>query len=266
MARNSLSRWIRRSATPRKTRKIRSNSGVILKAERLEERAVPATFTVNYSGLGAPPPSAVTLQDAIKSANALFGTDTIIFAPGITQAEVKTGNLLPDITDGVIIDGGGVVTVICDGVNSADVVPGFNITAANVTIKNINISDPLVAAGYSVAAPEYGIKTTAAMGGLNLQNVVVTGFNGDGIDIVGSPNNFIGSGATTVVVENNNGSGIRITGAAATGNTVQFTTIDGNLGDGTLLAQRIGPESLRVAACAGRPKAGFLRRQQGIRP
>src|SRR5262245_41057776 len=77
--------------------------------EHLEDRTLPATFTVNVThdlvnDLGDPADR--SLREAILTANAHPGLDTIAFAiPGTGPHTVQPASALPDIADAVIIDG-----------------------------------------------------------------------------------------------------------------------------------------------------------------
>src|SRR5947208_2971374 len=70
-----------------------------LRVERLEDRSVPATFTVSTLTDGG----AGSLRQAILDANAAPGADTIAFSVAGT-IQITNGSL-PNITDAVTIDG-----------------------------------------------------------------------------------------------------------------------------------------------------------------
>jgi len=93
-----------------------------LKVENLEDRSVPATFTVNTvldevtSGDGK-----LSLREAITKANALAGPDTIVLSSGVYKIALTgtgedanaTGDF--DITDSLTIAGAGAGLTIIDG-------------------------------------------------------------------------------------------------------------------------------------------------------
>jgi hypothetical protein len=109
--------------------------------EQLEDRSVPATFTVTNlfdSGMGS-------LRQAIIDANANMGADTIDFASGLTGTITLTSGEL-SITEELVINGPGASTLIVDGNNSSrifkiddfDSVPDFQVTIAGLTLTNGN--------------------------------------------------------------------------------------------------------------------------------
>ena len=89
-----LSSWLRSPRSRRRTPSTR------LRVGRLEDRTVPATFTVGNladDGLGS-------LRAAITAANANPGADVVDFAPGLHGTVVLTSGEL-GITDDLRIDG-----------------------------------------------------------------------------------------------------------------------------------------------------------------
>lgn len=160
------------------------------------------TFTVTTtadSGAGS-------LRQAILDANAAAGLDTIAFAIGTGPVSINLSTDLPDITGPVLIDGttqpgfAGIPLVEVQGF-------GIKITGGGSTVRSI-----LVTGGPGVVL-ETG-------GGNTVVGCRLTGLT-DGVFINNSPNNQIGG--VTAAESNNIGSnsyGVRISGAAATGNVV----------------------------------------------
>ncbi len=243
MAKKWLSNLMRRRA---KVRKPIRNEGVALTAELLEDRAVPAIFTVNWDGQNpaVQPPNTMSLQQAVIAANANPGTDQINFLSSITNVLVDKTMLLPTITDTVVIDGtggNGKIVIHFNSANATDVVNGFTVAAQNTIIRNLIMLDDNGPNNFNPIGKEYGIKITGA-GGFNLQNVSIGdtaghSFDGDAVVIVNSPNNIIGGAGSNqaVLIFSNNGNGVHISGAASTNNLVQQATIEKNAGDGVLL-------------------------------
>src|SRR4051794_34753034 len=133
----TLTRLFRRPGqvlTPRRDRR--------LSLLRLEERAVPATFTVsNVYDAGAG-----SLRDGIFQANATPGADTITFSPlfGVAQVITLTTGDLP-ISDDVTIAGPGAKLLTISGNNASDI---FYVDAPAAAAA-INISGMTLTAGKS---------------------------------------------------------------------------------------------------------------------
>jgi hypothetical protein len=240
-----------------------------LRTEKLEERDAPAIFTVTWAGDPAgiaQPAGTLTLQQAIAAANANPGPDQINYGKDPTSGNPIPGSFvfskatanqnngpLPAITETITIDGtpfgqtsGGVFihlnsTAAADAVNGFLVQDGATTKGTNSIIRNLQITDDSGTKFFNAIPTEFGIKITAAAGGFNLQNVSINNIDGDAVDIINSPNNIIGgAGAIQAALLGtftapNNGIGVHITGAAATGNLVQQATIDGGARDGILI-------------------------------
>src|SRR5205085_3973939 len=128
---------------------------------------------------------------------------------------------LPFINTTLVIDGtaqtGGAAnaTVHLNSKAANDVVNGFLVqgTAASSIVRNIVMRDDNAPNNFNAPpSGEYGVKVTAAGGAFTLQNVAISGIDGDGVDIISSPNNVIGgSGATQgLLITANNGHGVHI--------------------------------------------------------
>ena len=111
-----------------------------LTLESLESRRVLATFqvtsaldTINSSD------GAITLREAISSANSTFGSDTITFASAINGMSINRDLLQGEleITDSVTIAGNGETNTIVNAGNRGRV---FNVTSGNVTFSGMTIS------------------------------------------------------------------------------------------------------------------------------
>jgi predicted outer membrane repeat protein len=160
-----------RSTTARQPR--RSRPGV----EQLEERAVPATFTVNsLADILNPGAGTVTLRSAVQSANTTAGNNTIVFTqPGTYRltalgtanetdnvagelAYTGTGNLTIVNNSGgrVVIDGGGLNRVF-------DLNPGAqNTTPFTVTFQGLTITDGSASPGDADIGSGGGIRAQGA--------------------------------------------------------------------------------------------------------
>src|SRR5262245_6237233 len=108
---------------------------VRLSAERLEDRTVPSTFTVDSladSGLGS-------LRQAILDANGTAGADLIRFAPATHEGTLTLTSGELSITDDVILDGPGVNRLTISG-NDASRVFSVGGSATDVEIRDLTIA------------------------------------------------------------------------------------------------------------------------------
>jgi parallel beta-helix repeat protein len=208
----SLFRPFRQPAAPRGRALTR------LALEQLEERTVPATFTVtnlNDSGGGS-------LRQAILAANAAPGVDTITFKPGLSGTiTLTTGEMA--ISDSAIIAGPGAGIITISGNNAS------RIFEANGTV---GISGLTLTQGNPVDGWGGAI---ASSGTLVLSGMVITGnrcsgsFGGGGI-LAGSllvENSIISgnsAGPRRLFDPTPSGGGIRCAGPA----TIRNCTISGN--------------------------------------
>ncbi len=184
----------------------------------------PKTYTVNSiadttNGGCTTAVNGCTLREAINAANANAGADTIEFDLGAGLNTISVLTQLPAVTESVTINGSNVIlsgtTAVGMGVN------GLLIRGSDVSVNSLTI------VGFSGA----GIRIENSVGG----NVVegcrlgrtttlepdVNG-NGTGVFIANSPNNLVGG--TTEAARNvlsGNNDGVRIEGAASSGNLVQ---------------------------------------------
>ena len=215
-----------------------------------------STFTVsntNDSGAGS-------LRQAILDANATTAADTIAFnIPTTTMngvATISPTTALPTITSPVTIDGysqpGAVpngdgndadLKIELSGQNAAPGTTGLTIEAANSTVKGlvINRFDQM---GILIASSDAtGNKVVGNYVGTDASGTQDLGNSSDGVVIHDAPNNIIG-GATAGernVISGNNGDGVAIYDAGATGNRVLSNSISSNGGLGIDLVGTTGP-------------------------
>ena len=186
--------------------------------------AEAATFTVTTtadSGAGS-------LRQAILDANAAAGPDTIDF--NIAGAGVKTitpTSALPTITEAVTIDGttqpgfAGLPLIELNGSSGPALSDGLRITASDCVIRGLVINrwkgDGIEIQGGANNVVEGCYVGVSNTGSADQGNAL------SGVFITGSANNRIGG--TTVaqrnVVSGNEDHGIRVEGAASTGNVIQ---------------------------------------------
>jgi predicted outer membrane repeat protein len=106
------------------------------------------TFTVtntNDSGTGS-------LRSAIQAATAKAGSDQIVFADGVSGT-ITLASILPQITDtaGLVINGGGDVTVSGNHAVGVFDVSGVSFGEAKLTLRNLTIAD-----GAGAVNPNFG--------------------------------------------------------------------------------------------------------------
>jgi hypothetical protein len=198
--------------------------------EQLEARQMLTTIQVNNFTDGHVN-NQISLREAIDQANSTPGLDTITFS-GSGAVAIKPVSALSPISDAVVINGGGRITL--DG-SSAGNVNGLNVTATNgsSTIKGLTFIKWKLA-GIMLAGSGGNVVTGNTMGPRNADGIVV-----------GSPNNRIG-GLTAPernVIASNNGSGITVQSAAS------GTLIQGNF---------IGTSSDGLSAAGGSSNAGIV--------
>jgi CSLREA domain-containing protein len=171
-----------------------------------------------------------SLREAINTANANAGPDTIVFAIGAAASSqtIQPTSGLPAITEGVLIDGwsqggtsyAGPPLVELDGSSAGT--GGLLITGADSTVQGLAINR-FSGAGIDVSGA--GAKGNDIKGnyiGTNAGGTAGAGNAGSGIQITaGASNNTIGGTAASArnVVSGNSGHGILLHGV--TGNTVQ---------------------------------------------
>src|SRR4051794_31676929 len=181
-----------------------------LAVEPLDERAVPATFTVTTVDDDGPG----SFRQAIRDANANAGRDVIAFNIGAGGVlTIQPASALPAVTDPVVIDGttqpgyAGSPVVVLNG-SQAGGVDGLTISAGNSTVRGLVINSfegngiVLQTSGGNVVAGNFigtDVTGTGAVG--NLAGVLVAGT---------SSGNTVGGSAAgdRNLISGNRGSGV----------------------------------------------------------
>ena len=97
----------------------------------LEDRALLATFTVTSLADNTTTDAFVTLREAIASANAQPGADTITFASNMQGQTITLGGTQLTITDSVTITGPGADLLTVDANNASRI---FNVDDGTVNL------------------------------------------------------------------------------------------------------------------------------------
>ncbi|HEX8199173.1 MAG TPA: hypothetical protein VF590_01705, partial [Isosphaeraceae bacterium] len=163
------------------------------RVEILEDRWLLATFTVANTNDGG----AGSLRQALLDANATPGTDTVAYnLPGTGPFTIRPTSALPRVDDPIIID----------GYTQPGSVVNTRATGDNAVLR-------VVIDGSAAGAGVTGL--TIAAGGSTVRGLVINGFSGAGLKLLGGGNSLI----------EGNFLGTNASGTAALGN--------GNLGDGS---------------------------------
>jgi hypothetical protein len=189
------SRHSRPAARPRPSRR--------LSLEPLEDRCVPAAFTVNStSDAVAPPAGTVTLRSAITAANATDEADTINFDASLTGQTITLGAALPAITHDLTITGLGQNSQTVSGAGLFRIID----LAAGVTA---SVTDLTLTRGSSGGVGTMGGAVRNTGGTLTLDHVTVSQsvadllgggiFNGSGGITTINNSRLTGNGATAVI-------------------------------------------------------------------
>jgi len=188
----------------------------------------------NDSGTGS-------LRQAILSANAYPGTDTIAFnIPGTGPHTIQPLSQLPTITDPVIIDGytqpdaspntngpglgNNAVLMIELDASLAGTVPTLHITSGNSTIRGLAINRSL---GYSIYITGNGGNVVeGCFIGTDITGAFVLSGGPNGVRILNSNNNKIGGISPEARnILSGNGYGAVVGGSSSTGNLIQGNLI-----------------------------------------
>ncbi len=197
---------ITRRPSARRTRTRQARLGIML----LEERAVPATFTVNLPGDGLGPG---TLRWAVIQANATPAADTIVIRPGtytLTRSGPggdggMTGAL--EVKGNVTIRGAGVdqTRVVASGLGDS----AFHVVSGNVTFAALTIRGGSASSGG-------GIRVDT--GNITINNAALTDNRAIGSNGAGEGGAYA-QDAGTLTVNNTVVSGNQALGADGTGMT-----------------------------------------------
>jgi hypothetical protein len=185
----------------------------LLQLEKLEDRTTPSTFTVtNAADAGAG-----SLRQAIQNADAAAGTNRIVFdIKGPTVINLRSA--LPAITKPVTIDGTtepgyhGDPLIVLDGAGAGSATNGLTVEAEHVTIEGLAIN-AFQADGIRINGPAANYTTVVR------DQIQYNAFNG--VSIVNSADNVIGSSGAADVISNNGGDGVLIYGSASVHNRVR---------------------------------------------
>jgi hypothetical protein len=229
--------------------------------ESLEDRTVPATFTVTTTADAGPG----SFRQAILDANATYGYDTIAFdIAGSGVHSIQPLSQLPNITDaaGVLISGysqpgssantlavgdNAVLTIQLDGTNAGGGSAGLTVTGGNSTIQGLVVNH-FGASGIRLTTAGSNTVRGNFIGTDSAGAVAVA--NGDGVRVDGaSSSNTIGGSNPDQrnVISGNSASGVHITDVGTTGNVIRgnyigsdkagmvalgnnFTEVDGHAG------------------------------------
>ncbi len=200
--------------------------------------AAAGTFIVFNTNDGGPG----SLRQAIISANANPGMDTIKFNLPVGVQTISPGSALPAITDPVIIDGysqfgasqntqangnNAALVVEIDGTNVGVVDPCLTVSAGGSTIQGLVINRCRfgiridTAGGNTISGNFFGTDPSGTIRQANFISVL----------IFDSPNNTVGGNtpaARNLISGNNTGQGIAIQNSNATGNVVAGNFIGTN--------------------------------------
>jgi hypothetical protein len=252
------------------TRRLVTGTGVTLGATLLVGGTAQADCTCTVDSLADPTEAGhTTLRDAITSAEANAGPDTITFASGLSGT-ITLGSELPTISEALTISGPGAALLAVSGGNSTRImhmssasdfpvtISGLTLTHGSVTdaaggaIYNYNadltVTDSVLSANHAVATVSFGsagaIWSYSSNGSLTVRDSTLTGNTADGVGgaiyDVGSPLTVDGS---TFVGNQSGGRGGAI-GIDSPGNgaspTIENSTLTGNMVTGSYASSRGG--------------------------
>jgi len=210
-----------------------------LRFQTLEERAVPAVYTVSSIGDTIARDGKLTLREAITAINTRaasgdavagsFGTNTIRFnIPGSGVDKISLNSALPAINSTVIIDGTtdsnyrGRPVIQIDG-SRAGFADGLTLRGNNSVVRGLLVTN-FRNNGIVINADGCTIANTWV--GLDSSGYFDAGNRADGIQINGSRNTIGGTrAADRVVISGNDGNGIHINTSRAAYNRILGTYI-----------------------------------------
>jgi uncharacterized repeat protein (TIGR01451 family) len=215
-------------------------SSRLLELERVEDRLLLATITVNSAvDSNNPADPTLSLREAIELSNGTLAVSSLSSqaqlqvsgTPHGTGADTVNFNITPAGLNTITINGslGALPTIAHPTMINGTTQPGFTTTPV------------IVLDGTSAGTGANGLTIAQGGDGSTIEGFAINQFNGDGISIVGANNDliegtFLGTDATGTAVLRNHGDGIGISGANNT--TVGGTTsqarniISGNVGNG----------------------------------
>ena len=214
--------------------------------EPLESRQLLATFSVRTtvdSGVGS-------LRQAIQDADASSGVDTIRFQVGTGARTINLASPLPQITEGLIIDGtsqagyAGKPLIELNGASAGAGANGLLVGGSDVIIKGLVINRfdgngiRIVSGGNATITGNY-IGTNAA-------GTAALGNGGDGILLQNSAGDTVGgtTAADRNVISGNKGVGLRILGAEARNNVVFGNYIGTNAAGTAAVPNGVNPNPM----------------------
>jgi hemolysin type calcium-binding protein len=190
--------------------------------------ALAITYPVTSTGDSG----AGSLRDAITSANATPGLDTIDFAIGTGAQTISPTSVLPTITDTVNIDGtsqpgfAGTPLVRLDGASAGSGATGLLVTGGSSTVRGLEITGwsnrgiELRGGGSNLIAGNY-IGTDGANALANVNAGVI-------VDVASTNNTIGGTVAGDRNVLSGNGRGVVVAGIGTNGNVVEGNYIGTN--------------------------------------
>jgi len=224
-----IGRWLTRPHTPNRDPQFRGRRRSRLRLEPLEDRAVPATFTVNTAiDVVNPMDGKLSLREAITKANAAPGADVIVVPGGNGPYLIETagtgedGNITGDfdITDSVTIRGTGAGSTYIGGWEPDRV---FDVIGTGPHSIQVVLQGLTVRKG-NAAGDGGGIRV--ANGDLFMRDAAVTGNqasgSGGGISALGAANVTLIRTTVARNLANGGGGGLFVGGVlTATGSTVR---------------------------------------------
>jgi len=206
-----------------------------LRLESLERRNLLASFlvttTVDENDTAPVVGTGLSLREAINSANAIAGVDSITFATSTngTEFDLSLGELM--ITGSLIITGNGAASTIMDAQQTPRF---FDITAGDVTLERLTLKN-----GRTTGANQFGgvIRATSS-GTLTIAESTF------------QANSTTGTGSEGGAIRSQNGA-IRITDSTFQGNS----TAGANAGGGAIFSRNGGVQLVR-STISGNSTAG----------
>jgi len=206
-----------------------------LRIQTLEERAVPAVYTVSSINDTIARDGKVTLREAITAINnraasgdavaGAWGTNTIRFdIPGNGVHKISLNSALPPVNSTVIIDGTtdsgyrGRPIIQIDGGRAGNA-DGLTLRGNNSVVKGLVVTN---FRNNGIVVNSDGNTITNTWVGLDPSGYFDAGNKADGIQINGSRNTIGGSRASDrVVISGNDGNGIHLSGSRVAYNKIQ---------------------------------------------